>query len=73
MIILVGIHYGNDTQYTLCRSCVPIYGISVVRSPSFYFLLILKETLTFLWLSTPVLQYVLSGHIARCDFLSDLL
>ena len=33
-----GIRYGNYTDYTLYRSCLPIYGITIIRSQSFLFL-----------------------------------
>ena len=38
MIAVVGIHYRNYTHYTLYRSCLPIYGIDIIRSLSFWFL-----------------------------------
>ena len=38
MIAVVGIHYRNYTHYTLCRSCLLIYDIAIVRSLSFSFL-----------------------------------
>ena len=31
-------HYRNYPHYTLYRSCVPIYGIAIIRSLSFLFL-----------------------------------
>ena len=34
MIAIVGIRYRNYTHYTLYRSRLPIYGISIVRSLS---------------------------------------
>ena len=37
MIAIVGIRYRNYTRYTLYRSCLPIYGIAIVRPPSFLF------------------------------------
>ena len=38
MIAIVGIHHRNHAHYTLCRSCLPIYGIAIIRPPSFLFL-----------------------------------
>ena len=37
MIAIVGIGYRNYTLYTLYRSCLPIYGIPIIRSLSFLF------------------------------------
>ena len=65
MIAIVGSRYRNDSSYSLYRNwnCLPIYGIAIDRLLSldhydFYFLKIWKETLTFLSLSNPVLQYI---------------
>ena len=38
MIATVGVCYGNYAHYTLYRSCLPIYGIAIIRSLSFLFL-----------------------------------
>ena len=38
MIAIVGIRNRNDTHYILYTSCLPIYGIAIVRSLSFLFL-----------------------------------
>ena len=38
MKMIVGIRYRNYTHYILYRSCLPIYGIAIVRSLSFLFL-----------------------------------
>ena len=38
MITFVGIHYRNYAYYTLHRSCLPIYGITIVKLLSFLFL-----------------------------------
>ena len=38
MIAIVGIRYKNHAHYTLYKSCLPIYGIAIVRSLSFIFL-----------------------------------
>ena len=38
MIAIVGIPYRNYAHYTLYRSCLPIYGIAIVRLLSFLFL-----------------------------------
>ena len=38
MIAIVGVRYRNYTHFTLYRSCLPIYGIAIVRSLSFLFL-----------------------------------
>ena len=38
MIAIVGIRYRNYTHPILYRSCLPIYGIFIVRSLSFLFL-----------------------------------
>ena len=38
MIAIVGICYRNFANYTLYRSCLPIYGIAIIRSLSFLFL-----------------------------------
>ena len=35
MIAIIGIPYGNYAHYTLHRSFLPIYGITVIRSLSF--------------------------------------
>ena len=51
MIDIVGIRYRNYTHYTSYKSCLPIYGIAII----FHFLMILKEMLTFVLLSHPVL------------------
>ena len=61
MIVIIGIRCRNYTHYTLCRSCLPIYGIAIVRSLSFSFVNDFKETLMFLSLSNPVLQYPVIG------------
>ena len=37
MIVTVGICYRNHAHYTLYRSCLPIYGLAIVRSLSFLF------------------------------------
>ena len=37
MAIIV-ICYRNDDHYTLCRSCLLIYGIAIIRSLPFLFL-----------------------------------
>ena len=62
MIAIVGVCYRNYAHYTLYRSCLLIYGIAIVRSLlldryHFYFLMTLKEALTFLPPLNPVLQY----------------
>ena len=56
MIAIIGILYRNYAHYTSYRSCLPIYGIAIVRSLSFLCLDDLKETLTFQSLSNPVVQ-----------------
>ena len=38
MITIVGIPYRNYAHYTLYRSCLPIYGIAIVRLLSILFL-----------------------------------
>ena len=38
MIAIVGICYRNYTHSTLYKSCLPIYGIAIIRSLSFLFL-----------------------------------
>ena len=38
MIAILGIRYRNYTHYALDRSCLPIYGIAIIRSLSFLFL-----------------------------------
>ena len=38
MIAIVGIRYKNYALYTLYRSCLPIYGIAIIRLLSFLFL-----------------------------------
>ena len=38
MIAIVGISYRKYAHYTLYRSCLPIYGIAIIRSLSFLFL-----------------------------------
>ena len=38
MIAIVGIRYRNYTHYTLYRTCVPLYGIAIVRLLQFSFL-----------------------------------
>ena len=38
MIAITGIRYRKYTHYTLYRSCLPIYGIAIIRSRSFLFL-----------------------------------
>ena len=35
---IVGIRYRNYASYTLCRSCLLIYVVAIVRSLSFLFL-----------------------------------
>ena len=58
MTAIIGIRYRNYTHYILYRSCLPIYGIAII-----FFMMILKDKVTFLLLSNPVLQYTLgSGH-----------
>ena len=37
MIAIIGICYRSYGHYTLYRSCLPIYGIAIVRSLSFLF------------------------------------
>ena len=38
MVAIVGIHYKNYIHYTLYKSCLPIYGIAIIRSLSLLFL-----------------------------------
>ena len=61
MIAIIGIHYRNYAHHTLYGSCLPIYGIAII----FYFLMISKETLTFLLLSNVVLQYTKSSGLIK--------
>ena len=37
MIAIIEICYRNYAHYTLYRSCLPIYGIAIIRSLSFSF------------------------------------
>ena len=48
MMAVVRILYRNSTNYTSCKSCFLIYGISIIRSLPLFFWMILKEPLTFL-------------------------
>ena len=61
MIAIIGMYYRNKAHYMLYRSYLPIYGIAII----FYFLMIMKETLAFLSLSNPILQYVINE---RADY-----
>ena len=38
MIAIIGIRYRIYTHYTLYMSCLPIYGIAIIRLLSFWFL-----------------------------------
>ena len=38
MIAIIGIRYRNYVHYTLYSSCLPIYGIAIIRSLPFSFL-----------------------------------
>mgnify|MGYP001791910123 CR=1 FL=1 len=38
MIAVIGIRYRYHAHHILYRSCLPIYGIAIIRSPSFLFL-----------------------------------
>ena len=55
MIAIAGIHYRNYTHYTFCIGVVLPFIRSLYR---FHFLMILKETLTFLSLSNLIPQYL---------------
>ena len=67
MIAIVGIRYRNYTHHALHRSCLPIYGIAIVRSLSFSFINDFEGTLTFLSLSNPVLQYDVFIQVMLCS------
>ena len=65
MIAIIGIRYRNYAYYTLHKSCLPIYGIDIVKSLSFLFLdgfegntsisvAIKSGSTVFLYLSTPL-------------------
>ena len=38
MVAIIGIHYRNYAHYTIYRSCLPIYGIAIIRPVLFLFL-----------------------------------
>ena len=55
-IAIIRLHHRNHTHPNLYRSCLPIFVIAIVKSVLFYFLISLRELLTFPSLSNSVLR-----------------
>ena len=60
MTAIIGIIYRNYTHNTLYRSCLPIYGIAIIRSLSFLFLDDFEGNANISVAIKLVLQYIVS-------------